>query len=208
MRLPSYWSALQLTSAGWVHPDDEATLSREPHSFNLNFPPPVFVGDITSAKVIVLAANGGYDPVITPGEFKAPGAVEEYLHRLANPSLANWSDVAPYYGNINYAQLLFSGAVAIVNACAYRSHKISQEPDNKRVIAKLPSVRKNREWLVSTVLPRADAGECLIVGKRCGLWSLPASVKRSVGYIADPAPVSPHLSKVVFARVREVLGNA
>ena len=103
---------------------------------------------------------------------------------------------------LRYAELIFSGAAAVVNACAYRSRKISEEPDNKRLIQKLPSVRFHREWLIKVVLPQAEEGTRLIVGKRHRLWALPSSLKQSSGFIADPAPVSPHLSQVVFAELK------
>jgi hypothetical protein len=205
--LSNYWSKLRKTPNGWIHPDDELTLLHERHSFNLDFPPPAFVGNVKSARVIILAANGGYDPVVTPSEFAGAGSSAAYVERLAHPEKADWFAVAPYYTSTNYGELLFSGVAAVVNACAYRSPKISKEPENRRVIAKLSSVRKNLEWLMNNVLPRAEAGECLIVGKRNGLWNLPAAVKYSAGYIADPTPVSPHLSKVVLARVRNLLGH-
>jgi hypothetical protein len=38
------------------------------HCFNLDFHPPAFVGDL-AAPVVVLYANGGFDPNLTPREF-------------------------------------------------------------------------------------------------------------------------------------------
>jgi hypothetical protein len=105
----------------------------------VDYPPPAFVGDVTRAKIIVLAANGGYDTAVTPNEFAASDSEKQYLLRLKNPSDADWSVVAPYYSGINYAELVISGAAAIVNACAYRSPKISAEPENRKVIQQLPS---------------------------------------------------------------------
>lgn len=205
--LPTYWGRMHRSALGWTHPDDERVLGSEPHTFNLQYPPPAFVGNVTSAKVIILVANGGYDPRVTPREFEAPSSETLYLQRLTQPTTAKWSEVAPYYGRVNYAAMLFSGLAAAVNLCAYRSPKISQEPANRRVIRNLPSARYNQDWLANTVFPQAEAGERLIVGKRCGLWDLPTSIKHSRGYIADPAPVSPHLSKVVLARIQQVFGN-
>jgi hypothetical protein len=146
---------------------------------------------------------GGYDQTRTSREFEAHESSQLYLERLANPASANWAEVAPYYQGINYADLLLNGKVAIVNACAYRSKKISEEPNNKKLIKKLPSVRFNRKWLIEVVLPAANRGERLIAGKRYGLWDLPPAITSSPGYIADPAPVAPHLSGVVFDRVNQ-----
>lgn len=204
MKLPEYWSQTCHTGIGWVHPDDFDMLSTEAHSFNLDFPPPAFVGDLAHAKIIVLAANGGYDPIVTPSEFKAEGAEVKYLDRLSAPGSAEWSVVAPYYNSyINYAAMLLSGDIAIVNACAYRSPKISAEPANRKLIEALPSVAFNRHWLTKQILPEAEAGKRLIVGKRHALWNLPFSVKESKGFIRDRAPVSPHLSRTVQEQIAE-----
>ena len=203
--LSKYWSQVRQTKIGWVHPDDEELLGKEPHSFNLAFPPPAFVGDVTTARVIILVANGGYDPEVTPSEFEAPNSEAKYLKRLSYPTKANWAEVAPYYRGVNYAELVFSGKAAAVNACAYRSRKISEEPDNKRLLKRLPSVHFNRAWLVDVILPQVVAGQRFIVGKRHGLWDLPGAVKNSSGFFPDPAPVSPHLSNVVLERLQQVL---
>ncbi|MFC7516032.1 hypothetical protein ACFQUU_13540 [Herbaspirillum sp. GCM10030257] len=200
--LSEYWSHLEQTEIGWVHPEDRMLLESEPNTFNLDYPPPAFIGDVSTAVVIVLAANGGYDPTITSREFSSPAVSQRYLDRLARPADADWSEVAPYYQGINYADLLLSGKAAIVNACAYRSRKISEEPENRRLIKKLPSARFNRQWLLEAVLPDANQGKRLIVGKRHGLWDLPAEVRSSLGFVADPAPVSPHLSGVVLDRIK------
>lgn len=200
--LSDYWSKVRQTKQGWTHPNDEELLGREPHTFNLEFPPPAFVGDIENARVIVLAANGGYNESVTPSEFAASGAAKRYVERLSCPAVADWKEVAPYYRGINYSELVFQGKAAIVNACAYRSLKISEEPDNRRLIKKLPSVQFTRRWLVEVVLPQMQAGNRFVVGKRHGLWDLPNFIKESNAFIADPAPVSPHLSAVVLEKLK------
>jgi hypothetical protein len=205
MQISEYWSKLQRTSLGWIHPDDERVLTQSSTSFNFDFPPPAFVGDVITARVIILAANGGYDPVITPGEFSNEGAEAHYIHRLSNPKTADWAEVAPYYSGVNYAQYLTSRKVALVNACAYRSRKISEEPANRRAVRTLPSAAFNRRWLIEEVLPDAHRGARIIVGKRHGLWDLPEEVRSSPGFVADPAPVSPHLSRVVLSQITKLL---
>jgi len=202
--LPGYWSGLRQTAQGWVHPDDEELLGREPHTFNLQFPPPAFIGDVENAKVIVLAANGGYNATATPEEFARLGAAERYLKRLSFPADANWREVAPYYQGINYSELVFCGKAAIVNACAYRSRKISAEPENRRLIGRLPSVLFARRWVFEVVLPQMQSGEKVVVGKWHGLWNLSDLIKGNSGFIADPAPVSPHLSTVVLERLKNL----
>jgi hypothetical protein len=205
MQISDYWSKLHRTSLGWVHPDDEVVLTHRQTSFNFDFPPPAFVGDVLSARVIILTANGGYHPVITPGEFPNQAAESHYVHRLSNPSEVDWAEVAPYYSGVNYAQYIISRKVALVNACAYRSKKISEELENKRAIRTLTSVAFNRNWLIEEVLPDARRGARIIVGKRHGLWDLPEEVRSGPGFLQDPAPVSPHLSIVVLSRLAEFL---
>lgn len=184
MGLPEYWMALKKTDLGWAHPEDLMAFRSSQHSFNLDFPPPAFVGDILNARLIVLAANGGYKKDVTSKEFAAPGSEDRYMERLTDPSHVDWSEVAPYYRGINYADLVFSGAAVIVNACAYRSPKISNEPENRKLIERLSSVRFTRRWLLETIFPEAEAGQRLIIGKRHGLWNLPQAVKKSRGFIA------------------------
>ena len=205
MQISEYWSKLQRTSLGWIHPDDEHVLTRSNTSFNFDFPPPAFVGDVLTARVIILTANGGYDPVVTSKEFATPAAEARYVHRLSHPTKVDWAEVAPYYSNVNYAQYLTSRKVALVNACAYRSRKISEEPTNRRAIRLLPSAAFNLRWLIEEILPDAHRGARIIVGKRHGLWNLPDEVKTSPGFLADPAPVSPHLSGVVLSRISALL---
>ena len=40
------------------------------HSFNLDYPPGPFVGDVDNVPGVILMANGGYDPALTPREFR------------------------------------------------------------------------------------------------------------------------------------------
>lgn len=203
--LSKYWSQVRKCAKGWIHPEDEEVLSKQPHSFNLDFPPPAFVGDVVTARIIILVANGGYDPTITPLEFVAHDSEAKYLRRLSYPKEANWAEVSPYYRDVNYAELVFSGKAALVNACAYRSPKISKEPENTRLLNRLPSVRFNRAWLMEEIFPQVEAGTRFIVAKRHGLWALPETVKANRGVLLDPAPRFPHLSKVVLKRLQEVL---
>jgi hypothetical protein len=61
-----HWSHL----SDAVHPSDAPVFYANKHSFNLEFPPPAFIGDIINAPVILLDANGGFDPIVTPNEFR------------------------------------------------------------------------------------------------------------------------------------------
>jgi hypothetical protein len=115
-----YWRQLE----GSVHPEDVPVFARFPdHGFNLQFPPPAYIGDILNAPVIILDNNGGFDAKKTPAEFPDPDAHVEFRSAMASPRPLDLNDrtVSPYYRGRNYARLLASGAAALVNGVAYRS---------------------------------------------------------------------------------------
>jgi hypothetical protein len=104
--------------------------------------------------------------------------------------------------------MLANGQAVLVNACAYRSPKITEEPDNQRLIDQLPSVQFTRRWFTEAVLPAVRDGQRLLVVKRGRLWKLPPAVQASSGVLMDPAPVSPQLSRVVLDAVQQFLLNS
>ena len=101
--------------------------------------------------------------------------------------------------------MLANGQPVLVNACAYRSPKITEEPDNRRLIELLPSVRSMRRWLQEAVLPLVRNGRRLLVVKRGRLWKLSPEIQGIDGVVTDPAPVSPQLSRVVSKAVQDFL---
>ncbi len=76
----------------------------------------------------------------------------------------------------------------MVDACAYRSRKFSDEPQNRKISDVLPSVIFTRRWLLEAVLPLASAGQRLVVAKRWSLWNVTDELKASPGVIFDPVP--------------------
>ena len=74
----AFWRRLE----GPVHPDDRPVFDRLKHTFNLDYPPPAFIGDIDHAPVVVLMANGGYDAKLTPTEFARPEDTVEFIEYL------------------------------------------------------------------------------------------------------------------------------
>jgi len=122
--------------------------------------------------VVLLEANGGYDPVVTPSEFREPGAIERYVDMLHHPRAIDPRRVAPYYGRRNYAPLIERGVLVLVNAVAYRSTKIGSEPANRAVAERLPSTAVHRNWMRNELLPQARLGERLVIAHRNGLWNL------------------------------------
>jgi hypothetical protein len=205
----TYWSKQHRNDRGqWVHPADQAEFDSARHTFNLDYPVSPYVGDILNAPVVILGANAGYDPLITPVEFPDADAISAYVHRVSAPDKSDWSAVAPYYEGVNYGPLIGSGQAVLINACPYRSKKISEEPDNKRLLDQLPSTEFTREWLLSTVIPLAEAGQRLVIAKRPGLWRLPQALRNMNGIEFDPAPISPQITSKPWSAVAEKLGIA
>lgn len=205
----TYWQGLSCDERGqWIHVDDRPILESAQHSFNLDFPVSPYVGDILYAPVIILGANAGYRPDVTPSEFPDEAAIQNYINRFRDPSRADWSSVAPYYSNVNYGPWIAKGRAALVNACAYRSPKISEEPENKKLIRRLPSVDMTRRWLLEAVRPLMARGQRIVVVKRSGLWELPADFRNLPGVTVDPAPISPQLTGIAWAVVQGWFGGS
>ncbi len=206
--LVNFWLPQYRNQCGqWVHPADETTFSRRRHSFNLDFPVSPFVGNVLGAPVVILGANAGYRSDVTPEEFPDQQAIDTYLERVRRPEAADWSVVARYYTGVNYGSAIETGRAVLVNACAYRSPKISSEPENRKVVEELASAKYTREWLLNAVLPLARVGGRLIVVKRPGLWNLPPNVRTSPGVVIDPAPISPQVTGMAWQAIREYLGS-
>lgn len=202
----TYWQGLHRDVRGrWIHSDDAPAFDDAPHSFNLDFPVSPFVGDILRAPVIILGANAGYRPDVTPDEFPDEKTLQAYRNRIRDPSGADWSSVAPYYSGVNYGPLIADGRAVLLNACAYRSPKISEEPENKKLIRRLPSVAMARRWLLEAVRPLLVSDERIVIVKRAGLWVLPADFRTLPGVTVDPAPISSQLTAVPWAAVQSRL---
>jgi hypothetical protein len=175
------------------------------HSFNLDFPVSPYIGDVLNASIIIIGANGGYRSDLTPSEFPNQEAIDSYVARVRDPARSDWSFVSKYYDRVNYGSLLADGRAALVNACAYRSPKITEEPDNKRLIKLLASVAFTRRWLLDVVLNLAQSGQRLLIAKRPGLWQLPSHVFECANVVKEPAPVSAQLTSGPWAAVQNWL---
>lgn len=201
-----YWSQqTRNTENQWIHPEDDQIFRVNTHSFNLDFPVSPYIGDILSAPVIILGANAGYDPMLTPSEFPDKEAVDAYIERVRMPSSSDWSFVSKYYHGVNYGHLLAQGKAALINASPYRSRKISEEPENKKLIRNLPSTKFNRQWLLEALIPLAESGRKLVIAKRPGLWNLPPEIREKKVVVFDPAPVSPNITSNPFSKIKNWL---
>lgn len=191
--LADYWSRLENA----VHPDDEATFSRlSDHGFNLDFPPPAFVGDIVNAPVIILDNNGGYKSGMTPNEFPDDEAREEFRERLTTPRpvVPTMRSMSRYYLERNYSKWLISGEAALVNGVAYRSIN-GEARAVKRLTKELPSAQFHQKWLRETAAPLAVCGKRFIVVHRWTRWNGAADILRGLRTaIFSSAPVSPDLT--------------
>jgi hypothetical protein len=191
--LATYWSTLR----GSVHPEDEATFADNPeHGFDLSFPPPAFIGDVENAPIIILDNNGGFDPTVTPGEFRTMGATDGFRDDLASSAVvdprAPW--VSPYYCQRNFTKWLVSGEAALVNGVAYRSVS-GREKSVARLSKVLPSAIFHRRWLIETVLPSVDRGERFLIVHRWSRWgNVAGTLKGRAGTIHSNAPISKELT--------------
>lgn len=199
--LVAFWSKLIDT----IHPADKDVLVRERHSLNIAYPPPAFIGDVRQARLFVLYANGGYDEERSLLEFEKSGSVEAYRERLRNPIPCN-NDTHPYFmKQERFRILLEAGEAAVVNAMAYRSRRISKEPDNQAVAEKLPSVKFHRNWLRSDVIPAL--GKVMVVVHRPSLWKLDSKRDGSEFLFFTNASAYPHLPNWALDRAEAFLSG-
>ena len=188
----------------YVHPDDmEVFLNcKRDDYFNLDYPPPAYVGDIVSAPVVMLLYNGGYSNG-TKDEFSEPEAAERYLERLHDPSLMKPEGYSDYYRNLNYGDFLKNGDLAIVNVAAYRSP--SFKSTQQRIANKLESVKLHREWLHETLLPEAAAGNRLVIAHRYKHWNLDPERDTQHNLVFANGKRSKQMEQVAKDRVKEFL---
>ncbi len=206
----TFWTKQTKTSNGhWLHPEDEEILCGGDHSFNLDYPARSFLGNVIDATVLILGVNPGYSEKRTTEEFSQPGYIRRDLTLKDDPR-GDWSGMGgEYYEKVNYRDLILSGKAAMVNACAYRSSKISKERRNRKIIQELPSVYFTRRWLLQAVLPLAKAERRLVIAKRWRLWKVTGELKEleSAGVVFDN-PQSKHLSNDTKAYIERWLrGN-
>ncbi|MBY6202815.1 hypothetical protein KUV65_15680 [Maritalea mobilis] len=193
--LIEFWSHLE----GTIHPTDVETFERFPnHGFNLDYPPPAYVGDLRTARIIILQNNGGYRQGVTDREFEDTGSEDRFRLALHKSEPANPEYTAPYYLNRNYSAWLKSGAAALVNGVAYRSID-GKAADVKALTEELPSARFHRNWLIEKMVPELIANERFVVLHRWSRWGDLAKILRGLpNVVQSPAPVSENLTRVEY----------
>jgi len=188
-----YWTELDRS----VHPRDRSTFDQfGDHGFNLEFPPPAYIGDIMNAPIIILENNGGFGADRTPAEFPDKKAHEEFRAMLSAPRPLDLSQrtVSPYYRSRNYTRLLTSGLAAIVNGVPYRSinGRASRVAELTKV---LPSALFHQKWLRQAVFPLVESGKRFLIIHRWSRWN-----GATIIYLGHPnavfstAPVSKDLT--------------
>lgn len=201
-----FWKQLD----GTVHPQDAPVFEQHgTHGFNLDYPPGAYVGDIVNAPVIILDNNGGYDPVMTPGEFPDAEARASFMAALASPGPVDFQarHVSPYYRKRNFAKLLASGLAALVNGVAYRSVD-GTAPGVKALTRALPSAQFHRAWLTGEVLPLAERGERFVVVHRTSRWlDAVAPFRNHPNAIVSRSSISPDLSRAELQAIDAFLGQ-
>jgi len=186
----SFWERLD----GPIHPEDAPFFQNAKHSFNLEFPPPAFIGDVDNANVVILMASGGYN-ADTKTEFPEASDHQEYIDWLAGLRAAIPKNLSKYYIDQGIFSWIDDGRAVIVNAIAYRSPKISEEPANIKLGTSLPSYRVHKAWLNNEILPMAKRNERLVVAHRYSLWGLStANPPINQNLLFSPNPASPYLS--------------
>lgn len=205
--IAEYWGDLK----GAVHPEDVPVFERvRDHGFNLDFPPPAFIGDIGSAPIIILDNNGGFDPIETPREFPDAQAHDEFRGSLAAPGVLDPTklSVSPYYCSRNYTRLLTSGTAALVNGVAYRS--VNGRSNKVAALSKvLPSALFHQNWLRQAVLPLVERGERFLVVHRWSRWNGAADMFQGhQNAVFSAAPISKDLTGQELAAVKNFLQDA
>jgi hypothetical protein len=117
---------------GAVHPDDQQIFSSHPdHTFNLDFPPPAFIGDVDTAPIVVLMSNGGYKHGETEKEFPDLWNCAEHCDYLRGLRAALPPRLAGYYAKGRLGEWITEGSAVLVNAVPYRSPQLSKEKNNQ-----------------------------------------------------------------------------
>jgi hypothetical protein len=198
--LIDFWSELRDN----IHPRDTDVFKAWSglHSLRTEYPPPPYIGDVRRAPVFILWANGGFHPERTPNEFQDDRSVQQFRERLWNPT--GWASLK-FQEQPRLRGMLEGGHAVIVNAMAYRSRRISEEPKNQAMAEELPSVRKHREWLRSNLLPAC--GSVLVIVHRPKLWKLDREEDGGPFRVFTPNPLARYLPNEALDQAEEFLAN-
>lgn len=186
--LAEYWRRFACSE----HPDDKPVFDSSPqHTFNLQFPPPAFVGRL-DAPIVILMSNGGYKPGITEAEFPSREVIEGFAACLRGENSSLPPHLSSYYFRGRLGALIKDGKAVLVNAIPYRSPRLSKEPNNQAVARRLRSLEVHRTWLFREVLPAARNKDRFVFVHRNGWWSVPRSEASDFVIFSDPQLAEPN----------------
>ena len=186
--ISEYWKRL----TGTVHPEDKTLFEASPkHSFNLEFPPPAFIGDL-EAPVVILMANGGYKAGVTEAEFADEEASLSFAAYLRGERKGPPPQLSQYYLRGRLGRMIGRNEAVLVNAVPYRSGRLSAEPENQVIAKHLSSRRVHRQWLFDEVLPAARNGDRLVFVHRNRWWGIPPSEASEFVVFSDSARAEPN----------------
>jgi hypothetical protein len=176
---------------------------------HLDLLPMPFVGNLKTASVFVLMLNPGFGPHDYFGEYTIPdyraalldnlrqtqdnsflfldpqfswhGGYDYWHTKLRNVIVAFAKNVGIPYGQ---ARRFFQSNIAVLELAPYHSVNFAVP---HRVLTSLHSVRLARAFVSEEILPRARAGECLVVVTRAvKSWELPVH-ENVIAYTASEA---------------------
>jgi hypothetical protein len=134
----------------------------------------------------VLMLNGGVAADLQAAEFPTPEDSREYIDWLAGRRMEPPARLSRYYTGNRIFPWIVSGQAVIVNAVAYRSSSITNEPDNRKMRKILPSALLHRCWLMTEVWPAVKAGKRKMIAHRPGLCDLDRRIHADFLFSTNP----------------------
>ena len=141
---------------------------------------------------------------MTKSEFTSRNDIDVYIDYLTGARKSLPGKLSQYYVRSPLWRWVQAGQVAIVNAVAYRSPKLSDEPANRALAKRLPSHKAHVGWLNRELLPSAAARTRLVVAHRFVQWGLRRS-QPATNLLFSTNSVSEYLSNEMFEKVDQWL---
>lgn len=204
--LKKFWS--RLPAGENVHPDDRAVLASRPHQLQTEVVPGPWYFNLDNARLFILMANPGRvdgrdldefyghgQPLDTLWRRKLAGEniEREMLEVNARHQLAGhrWF-LERLRGTIEGHSAILD-TVCVLNLVPYRSTGV---PDYRSVVKHLPSVEVVKTLVHQEILPRARAGQVMLVAARdvenWGLKGEPETDTVCIGGVARGGHLTPN----------------
>lgn len=176
-----FWSeAIYDKSDSYIHSEDESVLSELSHliddDLDFSFPPGPIFGPLKTAKIILCYANPGIDDLSLEA-IRNPKSLAELFEQLAGNKnyphhLAGWREWFNQRANSLFdGDIELAGRhISIFNLVPYSSVNMDKV---EKIANCLPSVWVAQNHLRSVLIPKAKAGEVLLIMCRSNhLWGL------------------------------------